>query len=540
MTFATSAEKFIPTQRELVSAIAEVLRTQALPLEWGGTSVRAAGANDTARAQDVLVTWGMLDSGLLVPLARIPTDLPIERVLALDALTTVVRFVTPNTPDASDSGLILRSGIAGSEMFRVVSDSNPEAGGDANVGVNFEPLGLSRTSEYQDPFPTTFRPTRSLFAESNGGVLSRFGIGAPSVSESTDTGTGLPTAIVTLRDANGYYAEYQTDDADNTTCGVGGSELGTLEMLPTFYFVGRSALLNSALFLFAGNADPAAYVSAPFATNGNFGVGLFYDTDMSHTGGELRAVLCSGASISLSITNDVSVNSTGALRRTTGSWITDGVKAGSLLTIGGMGVAVNLSLTGIVSVDSNGDMVRSSGDWTTDNVQVGRAYTIGGTASNNGVWVVLAVSATHITWTEAMTPEGLVAGAVTVVGDNNGAKRCTAVTALGVTFDPLLCTQSTVTGAVTVTNPGQEVFATGLILTANTRFVARIRYRGNYEWDFSVYNFTGRVWESPVKSATSPCTPEPSAILKAWWRLRTNSTTSRKTQPAVIAARYRA
>lgn len=71
MSFDT--KQWMPTRLELEAAITEALERRALGLRWGGTGVVAAGADDTARAQDVLKTWGMLDSGLLVPLARLPS-----------------------------------------------------------------------------------------------------------------------------------------------------------------------------------------------------------------------------------------------------------------------------------------------------------------------------------------------------------------------------------------------------------------------------------------------------------------------------------
>lgn len=71
MSFDT--KPWIPTRRELEAAIAEALDRRALSLRWGGTGCLPAGSTDLERAQDVLKTWGVLDSGLLVPLARLPS-----------------------------------------------------------------------------------------------------------------------------------------------------------------------------------------------------------------------------------------------------------------------------------------------------------------------------------------------------------------------------------------------------------------------------------------------------------------------------------
>lgn len=111
----------------------------------------------------------------------------------------------------------------------------------------------------------------------------------------------------------------------------------------------------------------------------------------------------------------------GTITRTAGSWLTDGIIAGSVISITGS----SLNNTGTLTISSVGNLtftsgtrtiVRSSGSWITDGVMPGAKLTISGTVNNNGIFTVLTRdSATQITCvaTDRVITEGPVASTVT-------------------------------------------------------------------------------------------------------------------------------
>lgn len=134
MTFAVAGEQWIPTRYELVAAIAETLRASALPLQWGGTNVAATGADDDARVENVLDTWGVTNGAGLFVDTRIPTALYLDKIYASDRATRILNIEHPNTPATTDSYGYVRSVQAGGNRFRWGTNGfAPTAAGNTRV-----------------------------------------------------------------------------------------------------------------------------------------------------------------------------------------------------------------------------------------------------------------------------------------------------------------------------------------------------------------------------------------------------------------------
>lgn len=485
MAFAT--KKWTPTRAELVSAIAEaVLNGWALPFELGGTAVSAAGASDAARAQDVLKTWGMLDSGLLVPAALLPTmgaassgaggakgAVPASaagdqrRALRGDStFATELELTSATKADGTKLLDIESLGDSANRPYVAAAGSGGEKaragsrGTDADIDFQLEPKGQGDATVWADPIESLLRRSVGMFAQAdNASAFSTHGIAAPTV-ESFDT-AGAPAApVVLIEAAGGYYNQVATDDVIGSTCGFFTGACLRRDWNPTIYFLGNSAFLESRVWLAATQTDPAG--ATDLVTAANAGVGLWVDYTIHAPGRSIHLVTCSGA-------------------------------------------ATNVSRTGVFSIDSSGRLDRNDGlDMLVDDkIRVGDLVTLGGFASPG-------TNGTHRVMSYVGSPKRRVV------------------------FDTVLTTESSPAGAVTVTHPGQTEIDTGFVITANARFAVRVRFLSEtYQWQFATYNFTTKAWEQRTVSTGVAAVP-PDVMLKMFWRLRALTTNQRKTAAAAM------
>lgn len=125
--------------------------------------------------------------------------------------------------------------------------------------------------------------------------------------------------------------------------------------------------------------------------------------------------------ISTTTTLAFAVGPPGTITRSAGSWLTDGVIAGTIISI----IGSSLNNTGTLTISSVGNLTfngttrtitRSSGSWITDGVMPGARLTVTGTANNNKTFRVLTRdSATQVTCVinDVLVTEGPVASTVT-------------------------------------------------------------------------------------------------------------------------------
>lgn len=276
MTF--ESRPWVPTAFERESAASETQTRRALSMRHGGTGVSAVGANDADRAADILKTWGMLDSGLLVPRAMLPA------LTAADASNPGQAGAAP-APAAGKQRQALTGGAAYStelEVSSIVSaagDKKLDIEGLGDLGnrlyvaatasstrsvrlgarstsnqdldVSIEPLGRGRVSDRGDPLLQTLRPFRAVTALSLGTSFSVVGLPTPTI----DT---PGAAAGNVADANGNYVSMTNDGTTPLPSGIIVPACTQRRWEPAVIFVFRSALVDSRLWLGMFTADPWA------------------------------------------------------------------------------------------------------------------------------------------------------------------------------------------------------------------------------------------------------------------------------------------
>lgn len=277
MAFAAK-KLYLPGAVDLAD-IAETLPSdRAVALEQGGTGVRATGASDADRANSVLQTWGMLDSGLLVPRALLPaatgassgaagakgavpapaagdqrrafrgdatfaTELEISSVTKADG-TKLTDFEAVG--DSADRIYIAAAG-SGGHKARLGARSAV----DADVDVQLEPSGLGSVTRFGDPCLQTMRPPRMLIARPFGAVFDSIGFEPPSVRSPG-------TAPIALTTADGNYLSLTFDQAGGNPAGFSIASVTQRRHDPALYMVFRTALLQSRFWFGLLSGDPAA------------------------------------------------------------------------------------------------------------------------------------------------------------------------------------------------------------------------------------------------------------------------------------------
>lgn len=484
MSFASKT--IVLPSAPLLSDIGETLRfDRALDLRYGGTGVAASGADNAARAIDVLKTWGALDSGGKFTLAWFP-DISslIPAVPAMAGATSGAAGTAGTVPQpgagkqkqpllgdatyANEFELRWITDSAGNRLhqFAIVGDGEngwffgatgsgagrsrlgPRSDIDEHIDAVFEPKGRGQCSQFGDAFERTIQRAYGHRVHADAATFENVGL---SSGLTTETSSGP----VSLDDLDGHYSQAFTA----TTSGSNGGHYSVNAWVqrwhsPEIIFVGRSAFIDARVWLAAADADPAALTSLHGSNVA--GVGVWVDYSIHAPGRTVRLVTSSGAAYSLSKTGIVSVDSSGRLDRNDGgSWITDGVRVGDLITL-----------------------------------------------------------------------SGFASGA----GTNNGQHRVASITAGSgrrLVFDtPLPTIESPPAGAVVVAHEGGSEVDTGVVLTANTRFAIRLRYLPTtYQWEASFYNFTTKSWgNATLSSGVSPVPPE--TKLKLWWRNRSLATSA--------------
>ena len=260
------------------------------------------------------------------------SDLELAHILSSSGVQLVLFSILGD----GDNGLYLAAAATGNRRARIGTRST----NDDDVDLVLEPKGSGVVSVWGDPLEKLIRPSCGIFAQADAAAFSTRGLAAPVV-ESFDT-AGAAAAPAILRDAGGHYVETSTDDLAGAISGFM-SAAGCLQRQtePAIYFVGRSAFLQSRVWLAATLTDPAD--ATDLATAGNAGVGLWVDYAIHAPGRTLRLITCSGVALSLSKSAGVcSIDSSGRLDRNDGgSWITDGVRLGDLVTLGGFATGGN-------------------------------------------------------------------------------------------------------------------------------------------------------------------------------------------------------
>lgn len=136
MSFAS--KQYLVPERTNTAEVAETLAgDEALALEHGGTGVAATGADDAAKAVDVLKTWGVLDSGGKVPTAILPVDVA-DGIAPLDGSGDVPVANLPVMGAATES----TAGTAGIVPAPEATDQfKPLCGdGDFRTAVNIQKI----------------------------------------------------------------------------------------------------------------------------------------------------------------------------------------------------------------------------------------------------------------------------------------------------------------------------------------------------------------------------------------------------------------
>lgn len=277
MSFATSAQKWIPTRRELANAIAEALVARGLPLEWGGTGVIAAGADDAAKANDVLDTWGMTASGLIVP-----TRLPVlvgatsgaagtkgaapagaagdqRRPLRADATylnELELAFVTK-----ADGTKILDFEALGDCDNRLYTVATASGGHRARLGargttdtwsdLQLEPNSMGEVSSFGDLLQTTMRGIRSIVNVPKTATFTAHGAPAPTL-------VSPGAAAAELTDTNGTYVSLTYDFDTAAPASFGTANFLRRGQAYTVTLCFRSAFVQSLFWCGLFSANPGA------------------------------------------------------------------------------------------------------------------------------------------------------------------------------------------------------------------------------------------------------------------------------------------
>lgn len=371
-----------------------------------------------------------------------------------------------NSLGDGDNRLSITAADATGETTRVTARSQA---GNANVGIRLEPTGVSRVSEWDDPFLTTIRPMRHVIADAYVASFSRHGLGAPVSTSFDPTAASTPQAPDVLDDTPadasgnitsetvGCFLRHSTGTTSGNVCGVAMGPLCRRQSFPELYFWGRSAFLHSRFILGVCDTDPSLDLTSgsSLVTTNNFGLAIWYD-DSIHADAIMRFAVFNKV-VSTTVDCDVRVVSgvTVLHRKDGNSFITDGFKEGHLLTLSSMHNPAN-------------------------NIQI-RVAKIASGANITPVGTPLTIDATSAT--------------------------------------------------ATIAGGGQQQISTGLALpTANQRFAFRARYIDNYVWQLSGYNFATKVWGSHLYT-NGTYTPGNVDLLNGFWRLRTNEGSNHSTAP---------
>ena len=306
-----SKKLWIPGTVDLAQIAEAIAGDRAISLEQGGTGVRGTGATDQLRAEDVLKTWGMLDSGLLVPVAKLPTavgatsstagtkgavpggaagdqrrpyrgDATFATELELSAVTDSagVKLIDFDKFGDGDNRLVAVAAESTSQRARLSIRSAV----DANVDLQLEPKGKGRPTHLGSPLLETTKPSRWLIAQAHKAGFERFGFEAPIVQS-----PGLPVA--SLADTDGVYVEMSTLASTDSDAGVWIANATMRRNDPDLIVVFRSALLQCRFWLGLFSADPIG--TANLASSGIKGAGFFFD-DAAHTSNKYHCVTSDG------------------------------------------------------------------------------------------------------------------------------------------------------------------------------------------------------------------------------------------------------
>lgn len=296
---AFAGKKYLVPGREDVDNIAETLGgDDALALEHGGTGVAATGADDAAKAEDVLETWGMVDGSGDVPLSRmiemgaatsgsagtagiVPApvagdqfrplcgDKDFRQEIAItkivDGVGTIAGLAVASLKD--NAGIaVLDVGVVGTgeNRFQVTATSAATkrsrltaVSSEAQVDAQIEPKGaVSRVSCGGDPLLGFYRSCKRIVAQSGAAAFTADGLAAPTI---VTPGTAAVSAV----DANGYYVTIAYDGATAAAASV--SVPGCIQQRhePDFHAVWKAALASNPNFgrLWLGmfNGDPGNF-----------------------------------------------------------------------------------------------------------------------------------------------------------------------------------------------------------------------------------------------------------------------------------------
>lgn len=397
-------------QRLAVAGLAESLPGgSALARKRGGTGFSVdtleelqaeLGIVDPAELAGVEDGFAPLDSGLLVPLAYLPG------MVGADSINPGAAGVVPEPAVGDQLRALTGGGIYSNELelawltkadgsrlhqFTALGDGDnglylaatgstsrkarlgTRSSIDSDVDLVFETKGRGIVGHLGDPFETHLRRTLGYWAKGDAADFDAEGLSALTV-ESWDPSAGSPTpaAATVLRDTVSNYVQTATDDSVSSASGFS-SPTAWIDPQhhPAIYFVGRSAFIAMRLWFGATQSDPVA--GTDLATGGNAGVALWVDYTLHAPGRTLRLITCSGAPINLSKTGVVSVDGSGRLDRNDGgSWITDGVRVGDVVTLGGLGVAGNNGPQRVISITAGtGRRITFENVLTTEGVPAG-------------------------------------------------------------------------------------------------------------------------------------------------------------------------
>jgi hypothetical protein len=316
---AFASKKFIPTGREDVAEIAETFSgDEAQALEHGGTGVAATGATDADKAEDVLETWGVVDSNGDVPLSRmiemtaatsgsagtagiVPApqagdqfrplcgdgdyrqEVAITKVV--DGVGTIAGLSVASLKDNAGVA-VLDVGVVGTgeNRFQVTATSAATkrsrltcVSSEAQVDAQIEPKGaVSRVSAGGDPLLAFGRSCKRIVAQSGIAAFTADGLAAPTI---VTPGAAVASAV----DANGYYVTVTYDGATSASASVSVPSCIQQRHEPDFHAIWKAALASApnAARLWIGmfNADPGGFDDLGAAGIRGVGIRLNVNSD---------------------------------------------------------------------------------------------------------------------------------------------------------------------------------------------------------------------------------------------------------------------